>query len=134
MYHKIPFNPIVKFDYIKTILFIVVVENMDFTGNLMCALHFYIMKVMKIFKTSCSILLMKNIPPMFIDWSKRFTNLSNLHGFKTMMQLHVKIDKIAHILNQIKGLFNIIKGHFEIYVGLHIIRDIFTKTIHIHHQ
>ncbi len=47
--HKIPFNPIVKFDYIKTILFIVVVENMDFTGNLMCALHFYIMKVMKIF-------------------------------------------------------------------------------------
>jgi hypothetical protein len=43
-------------------------------------------------------------------------------------------NKIAHILNQIKGVFNITKGHLEIYVGLHIIRDIFTKTIHIHHQ
>jgi len=51
-----------------------------------------------------------------------------------MMKLHVKIDKIAHILNEIKGMFNIIKGHLEIYVGLHITRDMFTKTIHIHHQ
>jgi hypothetical protein len=78
--------------------------------------------------------LMKNIPPKFIDWSKCFTNLRNLHKFRTMRKLHVKIDKIAHILNEMKGMFNIIKGHLEIYVGLHITRDIFTKTIHIHHQ
>jgi hypothetical protein len=77
---------------------------------------------------------MKNISPKFVNWSKNFTNLGNLHGFKTMMKLHVKIDKIAHILNEIKGMFNIIKGHLEIYVGLHITRDMFTKTIHIHHQ
>jgi len=77
---------------------------------------------------------MKNISPKFVNWSKNFTNLGNLHGFKTMTKLHVKIDKIAHILNEIKGVFNIIKGHLEIYVGLHITRDMFTKTIHIHHQ
>jgi RNA-binding protein YlmH len=77
---------------------------------------------------------MKNISPKFVNWSKHFTKLGNLHGFKTMMKLHVKKNKIAHILNEIKGMFNIIKGHLEIYVGLHITRDMFTKTIHIHHQ
>ncbi len=132
--YKNPFNPIVKFDYIKIILSIVVVENMDIMNSLMCAPHFYIVKVMKIFQISCSILLMKNIPPKFFNWSKRFTNLSNLHKFKTATKLHVKIDKIAHIINEMKGMFNITKGHLEIYVGLHITRDIFIKTIHIHHQ
>jgi hypothetical protein len=77
---------------------------------------------------------MKTIPPKFVDWSKCFTNLGNLHEFRTMTKLHIKINKIAHIFNEMKGVFNIIKGHLEIYVGLHIIRDIFTKTVHIHHQ
>jgi hypothetical protein len=47
--YKNPLNPIVKFDYIKTIVSIVVVENMDVIGNLMHAPHFYIVKMMKIF-------------------------------------------------------------------------------------
>ncbi len=43
----------------------------------------------------------------------------------------VKMDKSAHILSEMKGTFNITKGHPEIYVGLHIMRDRLTKTIHI---
>ncbi len=41
------------------------------------------------------------------------------------------MDKTAHILSEMKGTFNITKGHPEIYVGLHIMRDRLTKTIHI---
>jgi hypothetical protein len=41
------------------------------------------------------------------------------------------MDKTAHIFNEMKGTFNITKGHPEIYVGLHIMRDRLTKTIHI---
>jgi hypothetical protein len=45
---------------------------------------------------------------------------------------NIKIDEIVHIINEMKGMFNITKGNLKIPVGLHITKNILTKTIHIY--
>jgi hypothetical protein len=66
----------VKFDSIKTILFVTTTEDMDITQF---DVRSYMVKlVRRYFWSNRLVLLMMKIPPKFVDWWKRFTDSSNL--------------------------------------------------------